>query len=41
LAVIPAGISAAEAGHRPFDTLAEIAPVQLDPATEEVGAVFH
>jgi hypothetical protein len=29
-----------EAG-RQIGTLAHVAPVQLDPATEEVGAVFH
>jgi hypothetical protein len=29
-----------EAG-RQIGTLAQVAPVQLDPATEEVGAVFH
>ena len=28
-------------GHPQIDTLTQVAPAGLDPATEEVGAVFH
>jgi hypothetical protein len=42
--IIPNPISVApdrSGGHRQIGALAHVAPVQLDPATEEVGAVFY